>query len=240
MGTAARPAPTSSAGRSLAPPRSPGHRPRSQRCSAPAGGRAAISGPVITNEPQAPPGGIATHGSYRCRESGLPKWTSTGRPAGSPASSTARVRPSGVRTVRSMSPPGPFWRFACAQPGYTFPQRQAATPGPASPQAPDPEPAASYCQLASMASLMIRPGSFSQVELGDSNPNPCLQTDVCTRSSRADLASQSSVSSREVPLVTPVNGTLMARRLPSGSTGVLTARRALRRSGPGGSGARRY
>ena len=62
--------------------------------------------------------------------------------------------------------PGSLWRFACAQPGYTFPQRQAATPGPASPQAPDPEPAASYCQLASMASLMIRPGSFSQVELG--------------------------------------------------------------------------
>jgi hypothetical protein len=30
-------------------------------------------------------------------------WTSTGRPAGSPASSTARVRPSGVRTVRSTS-----------------------------------------------------------------------------------------------------------------------------------------
>ena len=202
MGTAARPAPTSSAGRSLAPRRSPGHRPRSQRCSAPAGGRAAISGPVITDEPQAPPGGIATHGSYRCRESGVPKWTSTGRPAGSPASSTARVRPSGVRTVRSMSPPVALWRFACAQPGYTFPQRQAATPGPASPQAPDPEPAASYCQLASMASLMIRPGSFSQVELGVLGglepPTPCLQTSGGTVSKSHQRTSLGWLRSSEV------------------------------------------
>jgi integrase len=41
--------------------------------------------------------------------------------------------------------------------------------------------------------------------------------------------------SRDLPLIS-----LMARPLPSGSTGVLTARRALRRPGPGGSGARRY
>ena len=25
--------------------------------------------------------------------------------------------------------PQDLWRFACTQPGYTFPQRQAATPG---------------------------------------------------------------------------------------------------------------
>src|SRR5689334_6589120 len=86
-----------------------------------------------------------------------------------------------------MSPPGPFWRFACAQPGYTFPQPQAATPGPASPQAPGPEPAASNCQLAAMASLMIRPATFSQVELrvlGDSTPRPPDRKIAAARSVR--------------------------------------------------------
>jgi hypothetical protein len=47
----------------------------------------------------------ATLGPYRCRELGVPMWTSTGWPARSPAASTARVRPSGVRTVRCMAAP---------------------------------------------------------------------------------------------------------------------------------------
>ena len=40
---------------------------------------------------------------------------------------------------------------------------------------------------------------------------PCLQSDVYARCDRADLARQLSVSSREIPLLTPANGTLMAR-----------------------------
>jgi len=48
----------------------------------------------------------ATLGPYRWRELGVPMWTSTGWPARSPAVSTARVRPSGVRTVRCMAAPG--------------------------------------------------------------------------------------------------------------------------------------
>jgi hypothetical protein len=39
-------------------------------------------------------------------------------------------------------------------------------------QAPNPRPAVNDCQLVSMASLMIGPGSFSQVELGGLNPRP--------------------------------------------------------------------
>ncbi len=38
---------------------------------------------------------------------------------------------------------------------------------------------------------------------------PCLQSDVSVRSRGADLARQLSVSSREIPPPTPVNGTLM-------------------------------
>ena len=76
--------PTSPGGRSPAPRRSPGRRPRSQRCSAPAGRSSRYTGPVIADEPQARPAASATQGPYRCRESGVPKWTSTGRPAGSP------------------------------------------------------------------------------------------------------------------------------------------------------------
>jgi hypothetical protein len=49
---------------------------------------------------------------------------------------------------------------------------------------------------------------------------PCLQSDVYTGCGHADLASQLSVSSREIPQVTPA-GTLMARR--SCWAGVLTA-----------------
>jgi hypothetical protein len=45
--------------------------------------------------------------------------------------------------------------------------------------------------------------------------NTCLQSDVYTRSDSADLAGQLSVSSREIPLLTPGNGTLMARDLDS-------------------------
>ena len=41
---------------------------------------------------------------------------------------------------------------------------------------------------------------------------PCLQSDVSMRRDRVDLARQLSVSSREVPRLTPANGTLMARR----------------------------
>ena len=40
---------------------------------------------------------------------------------------------------------------------------------------------------------------------------PCLQSDVSARCGGADLARQLSVSSREIPLLTLVNGTLMAR-----------------------------
>ena len=43
-------------------------------------------------------------------------------------------------------------------------------------QAPNPEPAMKACQLVSKALLMIRPGSFSQVELRGLEPlTPCLQ-----------------------------------------------------------------
>jgi hypothetical protein len=41
--------------------------------------------------------------------------------------------------------------------------------------------------------------------------DPCLQSDVSARCDRADLARRLSVSSREIPQRTPVNGTLMAR-----------------------------
>ena len=48
--------------------------------------------------------------------------------------------------------------------------------------------------------------TFSQVELGGLEPpTPCLQSDVSARCGHADLASQLSVSSREIPLPTPVN-----------------------------------
>src|SRR5215471_20799604 len=40
-----------------------------------------------------------------CREFGLPMWTSTGMPPGSPFSWTASVRPSAVWTVRSIRAP---------------------------------------------------------------------------------------------------------------------------------------
>jgi len=43
-------------------------------------------------------------------------------------------------------------------------------------------------------------------------PDPRLQSDVFVCCDRADLASRWSVSSREIPLLTAVNGTLMARR----------------------------
>ena len=45
----------------------------------------------------------------------MPPWTSTGRPAGSPQSSTASVRPSGVRTVCCTLPPWPA-RGLCQHP----------------------------------------------------------------------------------------------------------------------------
>lgn len=41
--------------------------------------------------------------------------------------------------------------------------------------------------------------------------NPCLQIGLSTRGQGADLVSKLSVSIREVPLVTEVNGTLMGR-----------------------------
>jgi hypothetical protein len=45
-----------------------------------------------------------------------------------------------------------------------------------------------------------------KVELGGLEPpTPCLQSDVFACCGRADLARQSSVSSREVPLLTPAN-----------------------------------
>jgi hypothetical protein len=49
----------------------------------------------------------------------------------------------------------------------------------------------------------------------------CLQSDVFVCCDSADLARQLSVSSREIPLLTSGNGTLMARR--SCSAGALTA-----------------
>jgi hypothetical protein len=65
---------------------------------------------------------------------------------------------------------------------------------------------------------MIWPGSLSQVELrvelrGLEPLTPCLQSDVFVYRDRADQVSRLSVSSREIPLLTPVNGTLMARDL---------------------------
>jgi hypothetical protein len=55
---------------------------------------------------------------------------------------------------------------------------------------------------------------FAEVELRGLEPlTPCLQSDVFVCCDRADLAGQLSVSSREIPLLTPVNGTLMARDL---------------------------
>jgi hypothetical protein len=48
-----------------------------------------------------------------------------------------------------------------------------------------------------------------------------LQSDVFVRCGHADLVSGLFVSSREVPLLTPANGTLMALR--SRWAGVLTA-----------------
>lgn len=54
--------------------------------------------------------------------------------------------------------------------------------------------------------------TFSQVELGGLEPpTPCLQSDVYVCPRGADLAIRLSVSSREIPQRTPVNGTLMAR-----------------------------
>ena len=47
---------------------------------------------------------------------------------------------------------------------------------PGRPRTQNPEPAVNDCQLVSTASSMIRPGSFSQVELGGLEPpTPCLQ-----------------------------------------------------------------
>jgi hypothetical protein len=68
-----------------------------------------------------------------------------------------------------------------------------------------------WCQSrVSMASLMIRPGSFCLVELRGLEPlTPCLQSDVFVCRDSADLVRQLSVSSRDVPLVTVANGTLM-------------------------------
>jgi len=65
-----------------------------------------------------------------------------------------------------------------------------------------------------MASVMIRRGSFSQVELGGLEPpTPCLQSDVFSRVSGLDLGNRLSLSDRYVPLRTGGNGTLMARLL---------------------------
>jgi len=51
-----------------------------------------------------------------------------------------------------------------------------------------------------------------KVELGGLEPpTPCLQSDVFVCCGHADLVKQLSVSAREVPLVTMLNGTLMAR-----------------------------
>ena len=51
-----------------------------------------------------------------------------------------------------------------------------------------------------------------KVELGGLEPPaPCLQSDVYVCPRGADLAIRLSVSSREIPQRTPVNGTLMAR-----------------------------
>jgi hypothetical protein len=50
------------------------------------------------------------------------------------------------------------------------------------------------------------------VELRGLEPlTPCLQIGLSTHGQGADLVSKLSVSIREVPLVTEVNGTLMAR-----------------------------
>jgi hypothetical protein len=60
------------------------------------------------------------------------------------------------------------------------------------------------------------------VELRGLEPlTPCLQSDVFVCCDGADLARQLSVSSREIPLLTSGNGTLMARR--SCSAGALAA-----------------
>ena len=50
------------------------------------------------------------------------------------------------------------------------------------------------------------------MELGGLEPpTPCLQSDVFVCCGHADLVRQLSVSAREVPLITGVSGTLMAR-----------------------------
>jgi hypothetical protein len=60
------------------------------------------------------------------------------------------------------------------------------------------------------------------VELRGLEPlTPCLQSDVSRRCDRADLASQLSVSSREVPLLTSANGTGTAILEPAGDSPVL-------------------
>jgi hypothetical protein len=60
----------------------------------------------------------------------------------------------------------------------------------------------------------VEPVEITPVELRRLEPlTPCLQSDVYARSNCADLARQLSVSSREIPLRIPVNGTLMARDL---------------------------
>jgi hypothetical protein len=64
---------------------------------------------------------------------------------------------------------------------------------------------------------VIRTGVFCLVgvELRGLEPlTPCLQSTVISRELRPDQDRRSSVVDRGVPLVTSVNGTLMARRLP--------------------------
>ena len=78
------------------------------------------------------------------------------------------------------------------------------------------------------ASQVIFVREFCLVELRGLEPlTPCLQSDVYERGGHADLVSQLPVSSRGVPLVTMVNGTLMARRflmpVPVHSLGAVSA-----------------
>ncbi len=119
---------------------------------------------------------------------------------------------------------GPFGRFASRH-------RPHATPGPfreryrsawttqlghRSPTGAERNEPALWSTLVVNRRFKTWPGSFCLVELGGLEPPaPCLQSDVYVRPRGADLADQLSASSREIPLLTPANGTLMAR--PAGA-----------------------
>ena len=67
--------------------------------------------------------------------------------------------------------------------------------------------------IATVGRFAILGEDVSSVELRGLEPlTPCLQSDVFAGSGGADLAGRLPVSSREIPLLTPANATLMSRR----------------------------